>query len=60
MPHYKYEMQDTKGLITAGVVEAASLLEASNLLRNRGGYLLNVAPANGGAGVLTRLRTFRV
>ncbi len=60
MPHYKYEMQDTKGLITTGMVEAASLLEASNLLRNRGGYLLNVSPAIGGAGVLTRLRTFRV
>jgi len=60
MPHYKYEMQDTKGLITTGVVEATSLLEASNVLRNRGGYLLNVAPAAGGAGVLTRLRTFRV
>jgi len=60
MPHYKYEMQDAKGLITSGVVEAASLLEASNLLRNRGGYLLNVAPVAGGAGLLTRLRTFRV
>jgi type IV pilus assembly protein PilC len=61
MPSYKYEIQDASGQLLAGVIEAPSLLEATNLARSQGGYLVNIAPLAGGvAGAVDRLRSFSV
>ena len=57
MPSFKYEVRDSAGQISAGVIQAPSLLEASAQLRGRGGSLLNLTPvADGPRGVLARLR----
>ncbi len=44
MQTYKYELRDASGQIEAGVVQAASLADASNMMRSRGGYLMNIMP----------------
>jgi type II secretory pathway component PulF len=57
MPSYKYELQDAGGQVMAGVVQAPSLLEATNLVRSQGGYLVSITPAAGGVvGALERFR----
>ena len=61
MATYKYQIKETGGQVNAGVVQASSLMEASNLLRGRGGYLMNVTPVAGGpAGFLQRIRGFKL
>ena len=60
MTTYKYELREAAGGISAGVVQAGSLAEAMGRLRQGGGYLLNVVPITGPAGVLRRLRGLRI
>ena len=48
MPTYRYELKGTNGQVTQGVLSAASLSAASQELRNRGGYILSLAPADAG------------
>jgi len=57
MPSYKYEVQDAQGHSMAGVIQAPNLLDATNLVRSQGGYLVSITPAAGGvAGALERVR----
>ena len=60
MASFKYDVRDTNGQINSGMVQAASLTEATSLLRAQGGYVLNVAPAPIGAGVLEKLQSVSV
>jgi type IV pilus assembly protein PilC len=58
MPSYKYEVRDGGGEVTAGVMQAQSLLDATNFLRAQGGYLVSISPLAGGvAGAMDRLRS---
>jgi type IV pilus assembly protein PilC len=58
MPNYKYEIRDAGGQTLAGVVEANSLLDATNLLRAQGGFLVSISPVAGGVtGALDRVRS---
>lgn len=45
MPSYRYEARSAGGKVTAGVIAAASLAAASQQLRERGEYILSLAPA---------------
>ena len=57
MANYKYELRDPGGQVTAGVIEASSIQQATNLLRGRG-YVLNIAATSLNAGnILERIRT---
>jgi len=56
MTTFKYELRATSGQISSGTVQAPSLLEATDLIRSRGGYVLNVKPTIGMDGILARLR----
>jgi len=60
MPSFKYEVQDAAGQISSGVVQAGSAAEVTQLIRNRGGYLLNVAQVSGPVNFLERVRKFKV
>lgn len=44
MQTYKYELRDTSGQIEAGMIQAASIADASQMMRSRGGYLMNIMP----------------
>ena len=44
MRTFKYDIQDTGGHVTTGVIQAQDMSEAVRRLRAQGGYLLNVAP----------------
>lgn len=44
MLNYRYEARGTAGKVTAGVLAAASLAAASQQLRERGEYILSLAP----------------
>ena len=58
MPSFKYEVRDSTGQINAGVIQAASLLDASAQLRGRGQSLLNLTPvADRPAGIMGKLRS---
>lgn len=58
MPNYRYEIRDASGQTLAGVVEANSLLDATNLLRAQGGFLVSISPVAGGVtGALDRVRS---
>jgi len=48
MPTYRYELKDSAGRITQGVLAAPSLAAASEELRRRGGYIIALAPATEG------------
>src|SRR3954470_483575 len=55
MPTYRYESKNSAGKVTTGVLSAANLTAASTDLRNRGEYILALAPVDegkrkGGAG----------
>jgi len=57
MPSYKYQVQDGAGQVAAGVVQAPSLLDATNMVRAQGGTLVDIGPANTGvAGVYQKMR----
>ena len=60
MATYQYELREPSGQVSRGVVEAPSLTDATGLLRSRGGFLLNVAPAGTGKGLLDRVRGFSI
>jgi type IV pilus assembly protein PilC len=45
MPSYRYEARGAGGKVTAGVIAAANLAAASQQLRERGEYILALAPA---------------
>jgi type IV pilus assembly protein PilC len=47
MPSYRYEIRESSGAVTQGVLSAANLGAASQELRSRGGYILSLAPADG-------------
>ncbi len=60
MNAYKYELQSSPGHVTSGVIQAANVAEASNILRAQG-YLLNIAPtAMAQVSLLERLRKINV
>jgi type IV pilus assembly protein PilC len=48
MPTYQYESHSAQGKVTAGVIAAPSLAAASQQLRDRGEYILHLAPVIGG------------
>jgi len=61
MPSFKYEVRDSSGQISVGVVQATTLLEASAQLRGRGQSLLNLTPvADRPTGVMAKLRSVSV
>jgi type IV pilus assembly protein PilC len=47
MPSYRYEIRESSGAVTQGVLSAANLGAASQELRSRGGYILALAPTDG-------------
>src|SRR5688572_3172373 len=49
MPNYRYEAKGTDGKIASGVLNAATLAAASQQLRDRGQYILALAPIDDGA-----------
>jgi type IV pilus assembly protein PilC len=49
MPTYRYESKNSAGKVTSGVLNAANLAAASQELRNRGEYIIALAPATGPA-----------
>ena len=60
MPNYSYQVRDAGGSVRAGLIEAGTLAEATNIVRNQGGYLLNVAPVTGPKSFLEKLRKLNV
>src|SRR5256885_83475 len=46
MPTYRYETKNTAGKVTAGIISAANLGDASTQLRARGEYILALAPGD--------------
>ena len=42
MPNYRYELKQSSGQVSAGVIAADSLMAATQLLRNQGGYILSL------------------
>ena len=62
MPKYRYDIQLASGEVRTGIVEADSLMSASDWARGQGAFLINIAPASadGLATWLTRLRRLRV
>jgi type IV pilus assembly protein PilC len=46
MPTYRYESKTAAGKVSNGVLNAANLAAASAELRNRGEYILNLAPVD--------------
>jgi type IV pilus assembly protein PilC len=61
MPNYRYEIKETSGQISAGVLAAESLAAATQMLRSQGAYILSLtALANKKARGLQSLLTFSV
>ena len=56
MPSFKYDVRDSGGQVNSGMVQAASVIEATSLLRAQGGYVLSVSPA---PAVVSALENFR-
>src|SRR3954463_1098529 len=48
MPTYRYESKNSAGKVNNGVLDAANLAAASAELRNRGEYILALAPVDAG------------
>jgi type IV pilus assembly protein PilC len=48
MPIYRYETKSAAGAVQAGVITAATLADAGAQLRNRGEFILALAPAEDG------------
>ncbi len=55
MQNYCYESRNSTGKITKAVMQAASLTAAAQVLRDRGEYILTLAPAGEGTGKRKRL-----
>lgn len=60
MPKYTYEIQKASDNIATGVIDAESLMEASDWARQQGGYLLNIELAPGAGDFIAKLRSFRL
>ena len=54
MAEYRYQMRNSAGEITNGMVAAASAMEAAASLRAQGGQVLQLAPAVGNKGLSGR------
>ena len=52
MPEYRYQMRNSAGEITNGMVAAASAMDAAASLRAQGGQVLQLSPAVGSGGGL--------
>jgi type IV pilus assembly protein PilC len=50
MPNYRYESRDSSGKTNTGVVAAATLAAASKQLRDRGEFIIALAPADNASG----------
>ncbi len=59
MPNFKYELRDSSGNVSSGVLQAASAADVSNRLRGQG-YVLNVSPVEDGGNVLSKLQSVSV
>jgi type IV pilus assembly protein PilC len=46
MPNYRYESRNTQGQVSSGAIAAASLSAASQMLRDRGQFILSLMPAD--------------
>lgn len=61
MPEFQYQVREQGGAVTKGEISANSISEAAGLVRDRGGYLMDISPgAGGGQSFLERLRDLRV
>jgi len=61
MASYRYETRDASGHVRSGVLQAASLPEANQLLRARGGSPLEITALAGGvAGLIQRMQTVSI
>ena len=49
MPNYRYESRTSTGKVGGGVIQAASLAAAAEMVRGRGEYILSLAPGDGPA-----------
>lgn len=49
MSNYRYESRDSSGQMMAGVIQASSMMEATNLIRSQGQYLLSIVASGGAA-----------
>ncbi len=58
MPNYRYQVKDSSGQVTTGVVSADSTATAAQLLRNQGKHILSLSALAGGTqggGLLAKL-----
>ena len=46
MPQFKYEVRTANGQTNAGVLTAPSLVAAGTMLRQQGGYVLQLIPVS--------------
>ena len=61
MTTFKYELRNPSGDLSSGVLQASNLMDATEKLRNQGGYVVSLRPAaTGAAGVYDRLRSVSV
>lgn len=57
---FSYQARDQRGQVVAGFVSAASLAEASKMLRAEGKYIVDIKPAKGGAATTATVETSEV
>ena len=60
MATFKYQFQQSGGTIGSGVLDAATIEDASMVVRGQGLYLLDIAPVAGAANFLEKLRKFNI
>ena len=61
MPLYQYQIRQQNGAVTNGQITANSLGEASAIVRQQDGYLLDISPlGRAEQGLLLRLRNLRI
>ncbi|HNX25775.1 MAG TPA: type II secretion system F family protein [Phycisphaerae bacterium] len=60
MAKFKYEIQKANQQIVTGIVEGASIMEASAKVRQLGGYLVKIEPAMSAASVIDKMRNIRI
>lgn len=60
MPQFKCEMQMPEGEVVVQTISADSLAEAQAQARSTGGYVLNIAEAGGGDGLIAKMQNIRL
>ncbi len=60
MPKYKYEIQVDSGTVKSGVINAASVMDASEAARGFGGQVINVEAIKSGENLYTKLKNIRI